>query len=239
MMSETNLHGGRTGGELRVVATPIGNRGDLSPRAREALMTVDAIACEDTRTLARLFEEGKPAAQLIPYHEHNEAAVAEALATRVERGERVAVVSEAGTPALSDPGFRVVRECHRKGLRVTPIPGPCAAIAALSASGLPSDGFLYLGFLPAKSAARLRVFAEYKDFPYTLIFYESTHRILAFLENLQEVMGPDRTVCVARELTKLYETILTGTVADVSARLKAGSQKGEFVVLVAKQGYVV
>lgn len=226
-------------GELRIVATPIGNRADFSPRARDALLTADAIACEDTRTLAKLFDGERPDKLLIPYHEHNEADIAAALADRVANGEKVAVVSEAGTPALSDPGFRVARECHRRNLRVTPIPGPCAAIAALSASGLPSDGFLYLGFLPAKSAARLRTFAQYKDFPYTLIFYESTHRILSFLENLQETLGPDRTICVAREVTKLYETILTGPVSDVLPKLKSGSQKGEFVVLVAKDGFMV
>lgn len=224
-------------GRLQVVATPIGNRGDLSDRARQALASADAIACEDTRISRRLFEEGAKLPPLLAYHEHNEAELAPQLADRIQNGDTIALISDAGTPAISDPGFRLVRECRKRGLPVEPIPGPNAAIAALSASGLPTDQFLFVGFLPPKSAARKRFLVENRDHPATLVCYESTHRLLKFLHEIVDDLGPDRCICVARELTKLHEAIHTGPAAEVLALVSAGSIKGEAVVCIAKDGY--
>ena len=227
-------------GVLYVIATPIGNRGDFSPRAVETLRSCDLIAVEDTRKVRRLLDpHGSFSAPLQAYHEHNELALAPRLADRIAAGQRVALLSEAGTPAVSDPGFRLVRECRRRGLPVSPIPGPSAAVAALSVSGLPSDGFLFLGFLPPKGAARRRIFEQYRDFPHTLIFYESTHRILKFLDDVVAVLGEDRILCVAREITKQYETILTGPAQDLANTFNSQSTKGEFVVLIAKAGFAL
>lgn len=228
---------GKKRGCLYLVGTPLGNREDLSARAARILAEVELIACEDTRTTRKILNPLGIRTRLVAYHEHNEQQQAQALADAVEAGQQVALVTDAGMPAISDPGFRVVRECRRRGLPVTPIPGPTAAMTALAASGLPSDSFLYLGFLPPKSAARKRTFEEHRAAPYTLLFYESTHRIEKFLEDLIEVLGPDRCVCVARELTKLHETFYCGPAATVLQGLRAGSTKGEFVVLIAKEGY--
>jgi 16S rRNA (cytidine1402-2'-O)-methyltransferase len=225
------------GGCLYLVGTPIGNREDLSPRAARILSEADVIACEDTRTSQAILQPLGVHGMLVAYHEHNEVQQACALADMVASGKKVALVTDAGMPAISDPGFRVARECRRRGLKVIPIPGPTAAMAALAASGLPSDGFLFLGFLPAKTSARRKVFEEYRDFQFTLIFYESTYRIVAFMEDLFAVLGPERTVCVAREITKLHETFYAGKSAEVIAALQKGSVKGEFVVMIAKNGY--
>ena len=224
---------------LYVVAPPIGNRADLSARARETLASCDRIACENTPSLRRLLQGMAALPPSVTYHEGNEAAQAERVADWVADGQRVALVSEAGTPGVSDPGFRAVRACRRRGLPVFPVPGPCAVVAALSVSGLPSDGFLFLGFLPAKRAARLHSFERFRDFPYTVIYYESTHRILAFLEDLGSVVGGERCVFLGRELTKMHETTMAGPLEQVRASLAAGSRKGEFVVCVAKPGYAL
>ncbi len=227
-------------GCLYVVATPIGNRGDFTPRAAEIMAACDCIAAEEPRKVLRLFTGTlKLSAPVVALHEHNESELAEQLVKRIANGEQIALVAEAGTPLISDPGFRLVRACRQRGLRVTPIPGPCAATTALSAAGLPSDGFLFLGFLPPKSAARRRTFKEYSYFPYTLILYESTHRIEKFLNDLVDILGADRVICVARELTKLHETIHTGPAGAVRERVVAGSTKGEFVVLIAKQDFML
>ncbi|MCC5808376.1 MAG: 16S rRNA (cytidine(1402)-2'-O)-methyltransferase [Opitutales bacterium] len=223
---------------LYVVGTPIGNRAELSPRAADILSRVDTIACEDTRHTRRILPVDAKA-PLIPCHEHNETAVAPALAERVARGERVALVTDAGMPAVSDPGFRVVRACRARGLTVTPVSGPCALVNALAVSGLPTDAFLFLGFLPPKSTARRRIFAEHADAPHTLVFYESTHRILKTLADIEETLGKDRYICVARELTKRHETIVTAPAAEAREAVARGSQKGEFVVLIAKRDYVL
>ncbi len=164
-------------GHLYVVATPIGNLADLTERARAILGSVDLIACEDTRTTGAMLTRFGLHCTLVPYHEHNETEMAEKLAADLAAGKSVAVVSDAGTPALSDPGFRLVRACRRRGLPVVPVPGPSALTAVLSASGLPTNGFLYVGFLPAKSAARVAFFEKYRDFDYTLALFESCHRI--------------------------------------------------------------
>lgn len=222
---------------LYVVGTPIGNRGDLSSRAVAILQTVSVIACEDTRTARKLLGPLEIATPLLPYHEHNEEAQTEQLTARIRAGERVALISDAGMPAISDPGFRVVRACRKEGLPVFAVPGPTALTTALAISGLPTDRFFYFGFLPPKSAARRRCFEEYREAEATLVFYESTHRIEKFLDDVLAVLGPDRIVCVARELTKLFETVHTGRAADVRSILAQQSTKGEFVVIIAKDRY--
>jgi len=220
-------------GTLYVVATPIGNLADLTERARAILGAVDLVACEDTRTTGGLLTRLGLHRELTAYHEHNEIEAAVRLAALVAAGKSVALVSDAGTPTLSDPGFRVVRACRQRGLPVVPVPGPSALTAVLSASGLPTNGFLFVGFLPPKSAARLTFLEKYREFPYTLALYESCHRIDKFAAEIVEQLGPARVVCLAREVTKLHETFLVGPAADVQRRLVTGSLKGEFVVLIA------
>jgi 16S rRNA (cytidine1402-2'-O)-methyltransferase len=225
-------------GHLYVVATPIGNLADLTDRARAILGAVDVVACEDTRTTGTLLHRLGLHRELIAYHEHNETEAAERLAELVALGKSVAVVSDAGTPGLSDPGFRAARACRRRGLPVVPIPGPCALVAVLSAAGLPTHGFLFAGFLPPKSAARIAFLEKYRDFDFTLALYESCHRIDKFVAEIVSVLGPDRVICVAKEVTKLHETFLTGLAADVQDRLGRTSLKGEFVVLIAPKDFV-
>jgi 16S rRNA (cytidine1402-2'-O)-methyltransferase len=220
-------------GHLYVVATPIGNLADLTDRARAILGSVDLVACEDTRTTGALLNRLGLKRELFPYHEHNESEAAVRLAERLAAGLSVAVVSDAGTPALSDPGFRIVRECRRHGLPVVPVPGPCAHTAALSASGLPTNGFLFVGFLPPKSAARRHFFEQHRDFRYTLVLYESCHRIAKAVDDIVAVLGGRRVVCVAKEISKLHETFWVGPAAEVQSRLEQASLKGEFVLLVA------
>jgi len=217
-------------GHLYVVATPIGNLADLSDRARSILGQVDLVACEDTRTTGALLTRFGLRRELVAYHEHNETEVAEKLSEAIAQGKSVAVVSDAGTPGLSDPGFRIVRACRRRGLPVVPVPGACALVAVLSSSGLPTNGFLFTGFLPPKTAARVAFLEKYRDFDYTLAIYESCHRIDKFAAEIVSVLGPDRVVCIAKEVTKLHETFLVGPAADVNARLNKGSLKGEFVL---------
>ncbi len=226
-------------GHLYVVATPIGNLADLTDRARAILGAVDLIASEDTRTTGALLQRFGLHKELIAYHEHNETEVAEKLAELIAGGKSVAVVSDAGTPGLSDPGFRVVRACRRRNLPVVPVPGASALTAVLSAAGLPTNGFLFVGFLPAKSAARTAFLQKYQDFDYTLALYESCHRIDKFAEEILNVLGPDRVVCIAKEVTKLHETFFVGSASDVQARLAKASLKGEFVVLIAPKDFVL
>lgn len=220
-------------GTLYVVATPIGNLADLTERARAILGAVDLVACEDTRTTGGMLTRFGLHRELVAYHDHNELEAAERLADLLAAGKSVALVSDAGTPALSDPGFRIVRACRRRSLPVVPVPGPSALTAVLSASGLPTNGFLFAGFLPPKSAARLAFLEKYREFPYTLALYESCHRIDKFAAEIVGRLGPARVVCLAREVTKLHETFLVGPAADVQARLLKGSLKGEFTVLIA------
>ena len=220
-------------GALHVVATPIGNLADLTDRARAILAGVDLVACEDTRVTGALLVRLGLKKPLVAYHDHNEADAAEAIAAQLAAGRSVALVTDAGTPGISDPGFRLVRACRRRALPVVPVPGPCALAAVLSASGLPTNGFLFAGFLPPKSAARLSFLEKYRDFPYTLALYESCHRVEKFAAEIVAALGPARVVCLAREVTKLHETFLVGSAADVQARLAAGSRRGEFTVLIA------
>jgi 16S rRNA (cytidine1402-2'-O)-methyltransferase len=226
-------------GHLYVVATPIGNLADLTERARAILGAVDLIACEDTRTTGGLLSRLGLRKELVAYHEHNETEMAARLADQLAAGRSIAVVSDAGTPALSDPGFRLVRACRRRGLPVVPVPGPSALTAVLSASGLPTNGFLFVGFLPAKSAARLAFFEKYRAFDYTLALYESCHRIAKALDELVATLGPDRVLCVAKEVTKLHETFLVGRAEDVRDRLARISVRGEFVLLIAPAEFVL
>jgi 16S rRNA (cytidine1402-2'-O)-methyltransferase len=226
-------------GHLYVVATPIGNLADLSDRARAILGAVDLIACEDTRTTGAMLTRFGLHRELFAYHDHNETEAAEKLAGLLAAGKSVAVVSDAGTPGLSDPGFRIVRACRRRGLPVIPVPGASALTAVLSAAGLPTNGFLFAGFLPPKSAARIAFLGKYRDFEYTLALYESCHRIDKFAAEIVETLGPDRVVCIAKEVTKVHETFFIGPAADVQARLAKASLKGEFVVLIAPADFVL
>jgi 16S rRNA (cytidine1402-2'-O)-methyltransferase len=226
-------------GTLYVVATPIGNLADLTDRARAILGAVDLIACEDTRTTGAMLARIGLRRELVPYHEHNEIEAAEKLADQLAAGKSIAVVSDAGTPALSDPGFRIVRACRRRNLPVVPVPGPSALTAVLSASGLPTNGFLYVGFLPPKSAARIAFFEKHRGFDYTIALYESCHRIDKAIEELAATLGLGRVVCVAKEVTKLHETFLVGPVGEVQARLAKTSLKGEFVLLIAPADFTL
>lgn len=226
-------------GHLYVVATPIGNLADLTDRARAILGGVDLVACEDTRTTGGLLTRLGLRKDLTAYHEHNETEAAEKLADLIAAGKSVAVVSDAGTPALSDPGFRIVRACRRRGLPVVPVPGPSALTAVLSASGLPSNGFLYVGFLPPKSAARIAFLEKHRDFAYTLALFESCHRIDKAVDEIVATLGPARVICVAKEVTKLHETFFVGPAVEVQARLAKASLKGEFVLLIAPAEFVL
>ena len=225
-------------GTLHVVATPIGNLNDLSPRALETLRGVAAICAEDTRHTRQLLSHFGIEQSLVALHEHNEAGIAERIVARLQAGESLALVSDAGTPLVSDPGFRLVAAARAAGIRVSPVPGPCALVAALSAAGLPSDRFAFEGFLPAKTGARRERLAQLAGETRTLIFYESSHRIEETLADAVVAFGADRPAAVARELTKLFETVLSGGLGDLHARVAADAdqRKGEFVLLV--QGVV-
>lgn len=226
-------------GHLYVVATPIGNLADLTERARALLAAVDLVACEDTRTTGALLTRLGVRRELFAYHEHNEREAAPELARRLAAGASVALVTDAGTPGLSDPGFRIVRACRQSGLPVVPVPGPNALLAALSASGLPTNGFLFLGFLPPRSAARIACFERHRELEYTLALFESCHRIAKAVDELVAVLGPERVIAVAKELTKVHETFLVGPAGEVRDRLARISIKGEFVLLVAPAGFVL
>lgn len=235
----TNTSLSAQAGHLYVVSTPIGNLSDLTARARAILGSVDLVACEDTRTTGTLLGRIEVKRELVPYHEHNELAAAEGLAGLIASGKSVALVSDAGTPGLSDPGFRIVRACRRRGLPVVPVPGPVAFAAVLSASGLPTNGCLFAGFLPAKSSARLAFYARYRDFDYTIALYESCHRIAKAMDDIVEALGPARVVCVAKEVSKLHETFWVGPAGEVRDRLAKASVKGEFTLLIAPADFVL
>lgn len=219
---------------LYVVATPIGNLGDMSQRAVEVLRQVAVIAAEDTRHSARLLQHFAISSPCVALHEHNEREQSSRLLQRLANGESVALISDAGTPLLSDPGFHLVREARREGFRVVPVPGPSAVIAALSVSGLPTDCFKFVGFLPAKSAARRQQLEALAGESCTLAFYESPHRIVESLGDMAGILGPQRPAVLARELTKTFETVQGGTLAELRAFVEADSnqQKGEIVLLV-------
>lgn len=225
-------------GILHVVATPIGNLGDLSPRAQEVLRSADAVCAEDTRHTRQLLAHFGIERPLLALHEHNEEAMAQRVVERLLAGQSLALVSDAGTPLVSDPGFRVVRAARAAGIRVSPVPGPSAIVAALSVAGLPSDRFAFEGFLPAKPAARRERLARLAGETRTLVFYESSHRIVESLADLRAAFGDERPAVLARELTKLFETVLDGTLDSLLATVRADAdqRKGEFVVVVQGAG---
>jgi len=218
---------------LYIVPTPIGNLEDITQRSLKLLNEVDLIACEDTRHSHRLLDHYSIKTALTAMHDHNERGKADWLVTQLSEGKDIALISDAGTPLISDPGFHLVNKVRDAGFKVVPLPGACAAIAALSASGLPTDEFRFVGFLPAKSSQRKSSMEALLSETSTLIFYESPHRILNTLEDLESVMG-DRRIVVARELTKTFETFLCASVSDVIQEMKADSnqQRGEMVLLV-------
>ncbi|MEO8224101.1 MAG: 16S rRNA (cytidine(1402)-2'-O)-methyltransferase [Gammaproteobacteria bacterium] len=218
-----------------MVATPIGNMGDLSPRAREILGRVALVAAEDTRHAGQLLTRAGVSARLLSLHEHNEAARVDEILQRLRAGDSVALVTDAGTPLISDPGYRLLAAARAADLPVSPVPGPCAAIAALSVAGLPSDRFFFEGFLPARSAARLARLKELAGRDETLVFYESANRLADTLADAATAFGPERAAAVGRELTKLHETIYRGTLVEVRAALLAdpGGERGECTWLVA------
>ncbi|HEX2530582.1 MAG TPA: 16S rRNA (cytidine(1402)-2'-O)-methyltransferase [Burkholderiaceae bacterium] len=222
------------GSTLYVVATPIGNMGDITLRALHALSLVDAVACEDTRDTAQLLARYGLSKPLIAAHQHNEREAAAKLIAHLRAGERIALVSDAGTPAVSDPGARIVDAVRDAGLRVMPLPGPSAAIGALSAGGLINDRFYFAGFLPAKAKQRDAALAELKNIPATLVFYEAPHRIIDTAGAMEKIFGETRRIVLARELTKLFEEIHRGPLSGAVAWLTADThrQKGEFVILV-------
>ncbi len=225
-------------GTLFVVATPIGNLGDLSPRALDTLKTVSAICAEDTRHTRQLLAHFGVDKPLIALHEHNEGDAAAPLVARLLAGESLALVSDAGTPLVSDPGFRLVRAAREAGIAVSPVPGASALIAALSVAGLPSDRFVFEGFLPAKANARRERLNALASETRTLIFYESAHRIEEALDDAAAAFGAERRAVIARELTKLFETVLDGTLAELVQRVRSdpNQRKGEFVLLVQGAG---
>ncbi|WP_343519707.1 16S rRNA (cytidine(1402)-2'-O)-methyltransferase [Sphingomonas sp.] len=219
---------------LYIVATPIGNLGDLSPRAAEILLNADIVAVEDSRVTAGLFRHLGARRPMTPYHDHNAEAVRPGLVARMA-SEAVALVSDAGTPLISDPGFKLVRDARAAGHSVTTIPGPCAGIAALTLAGLPTDRFLFMGFLPSKRQARAEAIAEVAAIRATLVFYESGPRLSAALTALAEGLG-DREAAVAREITKKFEECVTGSLTELAARYADAPPKGEIVVVVAPPG---
>ncbi|HZI18634.1 MAG TPA: 16S rRNA (cytidine(1402)-2'-O)-methyltransferase [Pyrinomonadaceae bacterium] len=222
-------------GTLFLVATPIGNLEDITHRALRVLAEVDLIACEDTRRTRVLLDHFGIRTKMVSYHEHNERERAEELAARLSEGASVAVVTDAGTPAVSDPGFRLVRAAVGVGARVVPVPGAAAFVAALVASGLPTDEFYFGGFLPARTHARRAKLEAVRDLGATLVFYESPHRIAQALADAREVLG-EREAAVARELTKLHEEVARGRLSELAERFSSeGSARGEMVIVIDRR----
>jgi 16S rRNA (cytidine1402-2'-O)-methyltransferase len=220
---------------LYLVATPIGNLGDITVRALETLAAADLLACEDTRVTRILLERYGIRRKTVAYHEHNAAEAGPRLIAAIEGGQSVALVSDAGTPLVSDPGYRLVGEAVERGLRVVPIPGPSSVLAALSAAGLPTDAFMFAGFLPVKDGQRRTRLEELRGVPATLVFFESPRRLDDTLAAMRDVFGPDRPAVVARELTKTFEEFRRAPLAELAAHYaQAGAPKGEVVICVAQ-----
>jgi 16S rRNA (cytidine1402-2'-O)-methyltransferase len=221
-----------TKGILYIVSTPIGNREDLTLRALRTLKEVDLIAAEDTRHTGLLLRHFGIQTPLTSYFEGNELRKRELVLSRLKQGDRVALVSDAGTPGISDPGFRLIQLVIENQIPIVPIPGPSAAIAALSVSGLPTDAFLFKGFLPHKSKRRRGLLEQLEDVKETIIFYESPHRIIETLKDISDVLG-NREMVLARELTKIYEEVLRGTVSDIRNRIAGRKMKGEITLVIS------
>ena len=222
-------------GTLYIVSTPIGNLDDISRRAIAVLGEVDWVAAEDTRHSQRMLEQLGIRSRLISCHDHNESARSEELVARLQSGEQGALISDAGTPLVSDPGYRLVRACHQAGVRVVPIPGASALLAALAAAGQPSDLFLFEGFVPAKGAPRQQAIERLAKLSVTSIIYEAPHRVLSFLEALKASVEKDREISLCRELTKQFETIRMGSVADICDWVSSdrNQQRGELVLVLS------
>ncbi len=220
-------------GTLILVPTPIGNLGDISPRAQEALTTADFIAAEDTRVSVKLLNHLGLKKQLVSYHEHNKQESGPRILTRLLEGESCALVTDAGTPAISDPGEDLVRLCHENGVTVTAIPGPCAAVTALAMSGLPTGRWCFEGFLSVNKRSRREHLQGLQDETRTMIFYEAPHKLIATLEDLAGAFGPERQVCLCRELTKLHEEALRTTLGEALQYYQENSPRGEYVLIVA------
>ncbi len=220
-------------GVLYIIATPIGNLADLSGRMRDTMQQVDVLYAEDTRHTGKLCREMGINPHLRSLHDHNEAGRVQEVLDRLRSDEAVGLVSDAGTPLISDPGYRIVAACHKASIAVSPVPGPSAVIAALSVCGLPTDRFSFFGFLPARSLARRELLTEIAGVASTSVFFESKHRLLECLNDICEVVGEDRRICIARELSKTFETILHGTVGELLPQVRENHhwQKGEFVLV--------
>lgn len=218
-------------GILYLVATPIGNLQDITLRALETLRNVDLIACEDTRHTRNLLNHFRISNKTVSYHEHNEQERAEEFVDRLVAGESIAIVSDAGTPGICDPGFRIVQRASEAGVQVVPIPGPVAFVNAVVASGIPSDSIFFGGFLPAKKGERRKRLEELRDIPATLVFYEAPHRLVKSLTDCLETLG-DRRSAVAREITKLHEEFARGTISELIIHFSAASVRGEAVLVI-------
>jgi len=225
-------------GCLYIVATPIGNLDDITYRAVQVLMEVDAIAAEDTRHSKKLMQHLGVTTPLVALHEHNENALSEKIIKRLERGESLALISDAGTPLISDPGFPLVNQAHKAGLKIIPVPGASSVLAALSVSGLPTDRFVFEGFLPSKKTARQKRLRELEKETRTLILFGTPHRITVALADLAEVLGEDREIFMARELTKTHEEVKRSSVGQVLEAASSGAlqERGEFVLVLAGNG---
>jgi 16S rRNA (cytidine1402-2'-O)-methyltransferase len=228
------VSGEKNRGVIYLVATPIGNLEDITLRALRILKEADLIACEDTRQTQKLLNHFSITTPTVSYHEHNEAQRAKELADKAEQGKVIAVVSDAGMPAISDPGYRVVLEALEKGIPVVPIPGASAVVASLAASGLPTDSFRFHGFLPAKQGQRRRLLEGIHSSAATEVFYEAPHRLVEALHDVVEVLGPARPVAIARELTKLHEEFLRGGSEEVLQQLEKREVRGEITLLIGK-----
>ena len=222
-------------GKLFIVATPIGNLNDITFRAIEVLKNVDIVLVEDTRQSKKLFANFEISTPMLAFHEHNEREKTKVIISEIRSGKSIALISDAGTPLISDPGYFLVAQAKKEGLKVVPIPGPSALITALSASGLASDSFTFLGFLPSKQTARVKLLKSLVGRTETSIFYESPKRILATLTDMHRIFGDSREVCLAKELTKVFETIKTGSIPNLIDYLTIDQnhQKGEFVILIS------
>lgn len=225
-------------GTLYVVATPLGNLDDFSPRAVSTLRSVDLILAEDTRHSRKLLEHYAITTPMQSYHEHNEAERVDEIIARLVKGQSTALISDAGTPLINDPGYRLVQAAHKAGIPVIPVPGPAAITAALSVAGLPTDRFIYEGFLPTKQAARLRRLGELSREERTMVFYESPHRLRACLRDMIDCFGGERQAVIAKELTKLHETVCKDSLLNLLAWLAEDDRrlKGEFVLIIAGCG---
>lgn len=219
-------------GTLYVVATPIGNLEDITYRAVKILNEVDLVAAEDTRHSRKLFAHFGIQKPLLSYHDHNEQQRQDELLGRLINGEKIALISDAGTPCIADPGYRLIASCHAAGIKVVPIPGPSALITALSAAGVSTERFTFEGYLPHKAKARTDLFRKLQGEQRTLVFYETPHRLKATLEDLTKILGAERSLVVARELTKMYEEFFRGTVAEAVSRFAREPVKGELVLVI-------